>query len=141
MPVSCATDPLRGEACCGSFSRVSIIDYIERGLQRRRWEPHSIVGDVVKDSEGRAVQFSLQLEDDLIESVAFRVSFCVTLIAYCELIAEWATGTTLQRAARIRPADVAASLSCVPPQKRDLVQLAKEGFSSVIRKAFEGEPK
>jgi NifU-like protein involved in Fe-S cluster formation len=141
VSLSCTMASPRSRTCCGSSRKISIVDFIERGLQRSRWQPYSVVGDVVKDSEARAVQFSLRLEDNFIESVAFRVSFCVTLIAYCELIAEWATGTTLQRAANIRLEDVATAFACVPPQKRDIAQLAKAAFSSAIRKAVEGELK
>jgi NifU-like protein involved in Fe-S cluster formation len=83
-------------------------------------------------------QFSVQLDDGVIESVSFKASFCVTLIAYCELLAEWATGATLRRASGIRPADLAVALTCVPPDKRDCAMLAKAALSSAIQTTLEG---
>jgi len=125
-------------SCCGSSHGVSILDYIERGLVRNRSEPLPVIGDVLRDSHGRMAQFSVQLDDGVIESVSFKASFCVTLIAYCELLAEWATGATLRRAAGIRPADLAVALTCVPPDKRDCAMLAKAALSSAIQTTLEG---
>ncbi len=133
--------PPSGGPCCGSSRRVSILDYIERGMRMNRSEPLAVVGKKVSAPDGVMAQFSLRLDDDVIESASFKVSFCTTLIAYCAVLSEWATGATLQRAARIPPADLAAALVGVPPQKRDRAVIAKAALLSAIQKALEGDSK
>jgi NifU-like protein involved in Fe-S cluster formation len=93
------------------------------------------VGTWIRDQESRIVRFSVQIRDGVIDEVRFNASFCVSLIAYCEVLAEWATGTVSEHAARIRPADLTAALACVPPYKRHLAGLATEALSSAIQES------
>ena len=129
-------------ACCASSPRISILDYIDRGLMRNRREPLPIIGDVQRDRSGRAAQFSLQVENDVIHALSFKVSTCVTLVAYCELLAEWVTGLTLREAAtRARPAELAVAFPGVPALKRDRALLATAALQASILKALERESK
>lgn len=115
-------------------------DYIERGLRRRLAPPLPIAGDSRQDDDGRFVSFSVRVEDGVITDVAFDATVCVTLIAYCEVAAEWATGLTVPAAARrIRPLDLARALPHVPPEKRDRALLASQALmATVVRSAREG---
>lgn len=128
-----------GTGCCGG-SPNSIIDYIERGFHRRREPPCPIVGEVRRDHEGRTAQFSLRLDGSLIQSVTFRVSSCVTLMVYCEFLAEWVTGLTTEAAGRFRPAQLMAALPLVPPYKRIRAVLATAALLSAIQESNPGEP-
>lgn len=124
--------------CCGS-ARMSVIDYLERGLRRKLQNALPIVGEVRRDPDGRQVQFSLRLDGRAIQCVSFKSSSCVTLIAYCEVIAEWATGLTIEAAMRLRPKQVTAALPYVPPYKRELALPATAALLSAVQEAAEGE--
>jgi NifU-like protein involved in Fe-S cluster formation len=63
-----------------------------------------VVGAAREDHEGRFARFSLRVENEVITDVRFQASSCVTLIAYCEVAAEWVTGQTLPAAVRRVPA-------------------------------------
>lgn len=130
---------LPGDTCCTS-SHLSLIDYLERGLRRRREPAYSVVGEVRRDHEGRTAQFSVQLNDTVIQSVSFKTSSCATLIAYCEVLAQWATGLTLQAAVRVRPPQLLAALPSVPAYKRYCAILATAAFLSVVQTAVQGLP-
>ncbi len=126
--------------CCGAPSRPpAIIDYIGRGLARRRLPPLPVGGDARVDREGRRVRFTLGVAEGVITAVAFEVTSCVTLIAYCERLAEIVTGLPLDRAGEHTDASVlAADLPQVPPYKRNLSQLAAAGLRSALRHAIKG---
>jgi NifU-like protein involved in Fe-S cluster formation len=108
-------------------------DYIDRGLRRIRSPMLPMVGAECQDDGGRVARFSLRVEGDVIADVRFRASPCVTLVAYCEVAAEWVTGQTLPVAARrIRPGDLALELPRVPPVKRDRALLASQALIATI---------
>jgi hypothetical protein len=112
--------------CCGGAGRpLTMTDYIDRGLRRRRVAPLPIVGPGCRDAEGRFARFSLRLADGVVADVAFEATTCITLVAYCELAAEWATGLRLEATiARLRDDALAAALPLVPPFRRDRAGLA-----------------
>jgi NifU-like protein involved in Fe-S cluster formation len=130
--------PPRGMTCCRSPGRVSISECIDRGLCRNRQEPLSIVGCIQHNSRGLAAQFSLDIHSQVIHLVRFKATGCVTLIAYCELLAEWVTGSTLREAISVSPAHLAAALDGVPAYKRDLALLATTAFHAAIAKGVIG---
>jgi hypothetical protein len=120
---------------CGGGSRLSVIDYIERGLSRRRQPLLPISGEVRRDHERRIAQFSLQLEGLVVRSISFRSSACSTLIAFCEALSECATGLTLEAAGRVRPPQLVAALPAIPPYKRSCAVLAIAAFLSAVQNA------
>lgn len=99
-----------------------------------------VAGHVRRDDEGLTAQFSLEIEDGVIRAVSFNISFCVSLIGYCELLAEWATGATLHSAVRLHPAQLVAALPEVPAYKRALALLATAAFLSALGQAVEDKP-
>lgn len=120
--------------CCGSSSRPpTLSDYIERGLRRRRAGALPVVGAVRRDDTGRFAQFSVRLVDGVIADVAFDATTCATLVAYCEVAAEWATGLTVHAAAhRVRLHDLAAALPAVPPPTRQRALLAVQALMATL---------
>ncbi len=120
--------------CCAPRGRPpAIIDYIERGLRRRRRARLPLAGEPAHDHEGRHVRFSLGLSGGVIADVVFETNMCVTLVAYCELLAEGVTGLSLDAgASRIDGDALAASLPQVPPHKRVLSELAAAGLQSAF---------
>jgi NifU-like protein involved in Fe-S cluster formation len=92
-----------------------------------------VVGAVREDDEGRFARFSLRVDGDMIVDVRFQVSPCVTLVAYCELAADLATGQTLAGAAsRVRPVDLSGALPHVPAAKRARALLASQALTAAI---------
>jgi hypothetical protein len=124
--------PIPGH-CCGSRRRLTMSDYIDRGLRRSRSPVLPVVGAACEDDDGRFARFSLQVEGDVISDVRFQASPCVTLVAYCEVAAEWVTGQTLPAAARrIRAADLSSELPLVPAAKRARALLASQALIASI---------
>ncbi len=123
--------------CCAPRGRPpAIIDYIERGLRRRRRPLLATVGEAQHDDEGRRVRFSLAVSGGVIGDVVFETNMCVTLIAYCEWLTESVVGDVLAAVpVPIDVAAVAAALPQVPPHKRVLSELAAAGLDSALRAA------
>jgi NifU-like N terminal domain len=108
-------------------------DYIDRGLRRSRAPLLPVVGAARVDPEGRFARFSLRVENEVITDVRFQASPCVTLVAYCEVAAEWVTGQTLPAAARrVRPTDLSVELPLVPAAKRARALLASQALIATI---------
>jgi hypothetical protein len=108
-------------------------DYIDRGLRRSRRPMLPHAGVVCEDDDGRFARFSVRIEDEVITDVGFQASPCVTLVAYCEVAAEWVTGQTLPAAARrLRPADLSGELPLVPEAKRVRALLASQALVATI---------
>ncbi|MCC7418470.1 MAG: iron-sulfur cluster assembly scaffold protein [Acidobacteria bacterium] len=123
-------------ACCSASPRVpSIIDYIERGLRRRRRPPLPIAGDVQHDAGGRHARFTLAVDGDTISAVAFEATTCATLVACCEQLAETVTGRSLDHA---RSAVPLAQLPQVPPDRHYLSTFAARALQSALDRASQG---
>ena len=74
------------------------MDYFDRGLRRSKRAALPIIGNAVEGHTGVRVRFSLQIEENDICDVSFQASTCVTLVAYCELLSQLATGRSLRDA-------------------------------------------
>jgi hypothetical protein len=120
--------------CCGGSTRPpTLTDYIDRGLRRRRAAPLPIAGAVRRDDAGRFARFSLRVTDGVISDVAFEATTCVTLVAYCEVAAEWVTGLTLPAAARrLELRELLAELPLVPESKRPRALLAAHALLATV---------
>lgn len=120
--------------CCGGSTRPSsLTDYIDRGLRRRRAGPLPIAGAAHRDDAGRFARFSLRVIDGTITEVAFEATTCVTLVAYCEVAAEWVTGLTVHAAAqRLRVHELVAALPLVPANKRQRAPLAAQAALAAL---------
>lgn len=136
-PVVCSGP---GSPCCGGAAKPTMSDYIDRGLRRIRSATLPIVGDARHDDTRRFARFSLRVERGVITGVAFEASVCVTLIAYCEVLAEWVTGLTMPVAARrIRPLDLTSELPLVPAHKRDRALLASQALMAAVMQGAKEE--
>lgn len=124
-------------ACCGGGNAgrpLSVSDCFDCGLRRRRRAPLPIEGHARSDGNGLSAAFSIRLCDggDTIGDVGFRADTCVTLIAYCERLAELATGRSLGAAARLSAPDLVAELAGVPPLKQDRATLTVAAFRAAL---------
>lgn len=131
--------PPEGCACCGTSARVTLSECIERGLKRNRREPLPVVGHERTNDDDLRAQFSLRIEEGVIQDVSFKVTTCVALVAYSELIAECVTGVMLGEATgRIRPAALVEALPGVPSAKHNRALLATNAWLAAVLAATEG---
>lgn len=124
------------QGCCGVARRRNVSDCFDRGLRRNRAEPFQIAGERLTDRNGLEAQFSLKIENGLIESVRFRVTSCVALVAYSEVLAEEAERLSLTSAIAITPQTLIETLEGVPLFRRDRAALAVAALRSAIRSAL-----
>jgi hypothetical protein len=123
-------------ATCGCCkTKESVLDYFDRGLRRSRQATFPVVGDVIQGPNRLSARYDLRVEDGSIRGVSFKASTCVTLVAYCELLAEWATGKSLRDAMLIDPGELADGLAGVPVMKRDRAMLAARALQSALAAA------
>jgi hypothetical protein len=120
------------DACCGSSPRRTVSELFDRGLRRARLLPLPIVGDAHTGAGGLSVRFSLACCGGRIENVHFTASTCITLIAYCELIAEVTSGQRITEAMQLTTADLVRDLPNVPALKRDRAPLAIAAFRAAL---------
>src|SRR6186997_1315915 len=116
------------QACCGVAPRRNVSDLFDRGRHRSRQPPLAVEGDEHRDPNGLSARFSLATEDGRLARIGFRATTCITLVAYCELIAELMSGADIPRAARLSPAELMSELPDVPALKRDRAPLAIAAF-------------
>ena len=132
------------QGCCGVARRRTVSDCFDRGLRRNRTEPFDISGQTLHDANGLEAQFSLKIENGLIGAVRFKVTSCVALTAYAEVLAEEAEKLSLVSAIAITPLDLIDLLDGVPLFRRDRANLAVAAFRSAIQFATlqqqSGEP-
>jgi NifU-like protein involved in Fe-S cluster formation len=129
--------------CCGVARRRTVSDCFDRGLRRNRAAPLDIQGKTLTDANGLEAQFSLKMDNGLIESVRFKVTSCVALTAYAEVLAEEAEKLSLSSAAAITPLVLIDLLEGVPLFRRDRANLAVAALRSAIQQATlqqSGEP-
>jgi NifU-like protein involved in Fe-S cluster formation len=123
------------QGCCGTARRRTVSDCFDRGLRRNRAEPFEISGKTLRDANGLEAQFSLKIENGLIEAVRFRVTSCVALTAYSEVLAEEAEKLSLASAMAIAPQTLIETLEGVPLFRRDRASLAVSALRSAISNA------
>lgn len=131
------------QGCCGVARRRSVSDCFDRGLRRNRAEPFVLAGETLRDANGLEAQFSLKIENDLIEAARFKVTSCVALTAYAEVLAEEAEKLSLTSANAITPLTLIDLLEGVPLFRRDRANLAVAALRSAISIAMlqqSGEP-
>lgn len=124
------------QGCCGAARRRTVSDCFDRGLRRNRAEPFGISGETLRDANALEAQFSLKLENGLIEAVRFKVTSCVALTAYAEVLAEEAEKLSLASAIAITPQVLVETLEGVPLFRRDRANLAVAALRSAISTAL-----
>jgi hypothetical protein len=111
-------------------------DYIDRGMRRARATTPPVCAAECRDEEGRFARFGVQTDGGVITAIGFRASPCATLVAYCELAAERASGRPLAAAIRsLLPPDLALALPAVPVAKHDRARLAARALTIAILEA------
>jgi NifU-like protein involved in Fe-S cluster formation len=120
------------DSCCSSIPRQTVSELFERGFRRSRAASLSIEGATCTDAEGNTARFSLDLKDGRIAAVGFHASACATLIAYSELVAEFATGLSSDVLTGVTAEDLITALPGVHPLKRGRAVLALAAFRAAL---------
>jgi NifU-like protein involved in Fe-S cluster formation len=132
--------PACREACCSVTPRLTVSELFERGFRRNRSAPLPIEGAAFADADGNTAHFSLDVTDETIAAVRFRVSSCATLIAYCEYLAEVTPGFRLDIATALTAASLVEALPGVPALKRNRAVLAVAAFRAALAQASDRHP-
>jgi NifU-like protein involved in Fe-S cluster formation len=99
-------------------------------------ESFAIAGETLNDGNGLSAQFSLEMQGSEISAIRFKVTSCVALVAYAEVLAEEAEKLSLQSAAAIDPKILIETLEGVPAFRRDRAALAVRALRSAIQFAI-----
>jgi NifU-like protein involved in Fe-S cluster formation len=127
-------------ACCGGRA-LTIGDYIELGMRRARRTTLPPDGAESRDENGHVARFSVQVADGIVTNIGFRASACATLVAYCEVAAQRASGQPVRSAVLgLRPADLVRALPAVPPTKRDRARLAARALLEALLEIAKDRP-
>lgn len=127
-------------ACCGNTPRRVVSDLFDRGYRRNRLPPFAIEGAELRDGNDLSARFSLDFAGDTIKDIRFRAATCITLIAYCELLAELTSGKNAREAAQLSESALISALPDVPLLKRDRASLAIRAFRAALEAASRLEP-
>ena len=123
------------QGCCGVSRRRTVSDCFDRGLRRNRAEPFAIVGETLRDANGLQAQFSLDIENGIVKAVRFKVTACVALTAYAEVLAEEVEKLSLISAIAITPQTLIDDLEGIPLFRRDRANLVVAALRSAISNA------
>ena len=123
------------EACCSVTPRLTVSELFERGFRRSRTAPLPIEGAAFTDADGNTARFSVDVTDATIAGVNFGASTCVTLIAYCEYLAEVTPGFRLDIASAFNATSLVEALPGVPALKRARAVLAVAAFRAALAQA------
>ena len=95
-------------------------------------------GDTVRSGDGVSAVFYIDTIGERLETVDYRCSTCVTLVAFCEHLREMIKGTTASEALCVTAADLLSLHQEVPAERRDRAALAVQAMHSAVRRLLEG---
>ena len=111
---------------------LKVHDYFIQGFRRSRNPLLPVQGTVRQGSGNIQAQFSLDIRNRRVHTVAYKCSTCVVLVAYCELLAELTQGHSLAAATVISPAQLIQAFPAVPGDRHDRAHLAADALRSAI---------
>jgi NifU-like protein involved in Fe-S cluster formation len=120
------------------FVPPSVFDYFSRALLRPAEDLNGSVGDTLHAPDGATAVFSVRVIDGSVESVNYRCTTCVTLIAVCEHLSESIRGLTASAALSVTSAALRTVQKEIPPERHDRVDLAVEAMHSAVRRVLQG---
>lgn len=114
-------------------------DYFQRAFRRGAQTRAGIPGTLIRRSDGNCAMFWLVAAAGTISAVEYRCTTCVTLLAFCEHLAELAIGMSVEQAVQYSPQQLLALHPDVPQYKADRATLASEAFRSAAHQIAQGE--
>ena len=89
---------------------------------------------------GDLMEIFLKVKDGRIEDIKFRTFGCGAAIATSSVATEMVKGKTLEEAAKLTKAQIAAELGGLPPVKMHCSNLASDALRSAIRDYYQKHP-
>ena len=117
---------------------MSTYDYFHRAF-RRLQSRAGTAGTLIQGADGNCAIFWLDAPQGIINSAHYRCTTCVTLLAFCEHLAELAVGMPVEQALQHNPDQLIALHPDVPQYRADRATLASEAFRSAVHQITQGE--
>jgi hypothetical protein len=95
-------------------------------------------GDLIRSDKRLLAQFLLDVEQGRIRAASYKCTTCVTLMAYCELLAEALEGASLGEVMKLTPMELIVAVPGVPPNRHDRARLAVKAVRSAAERAGQG---
>ena len=115
-----------------------VYDYFTQALRRSRGPLIGTPGHVVFGADGVQALFAIDGAAGRIAAATYRCTTCVTLVAFCEHLAELVHGATLEQAASLRAADLLALHREVPDGRTDRASVAVAALHAALGRQQEG---
>lgn len=84
------------------------------------------------EEEGVRARYCLECEAGTVISAEYECTTCVTLVAFCEHLRQWAPGHTIEDAAALGYEELLALFPEVPPGRRDRARLALRALQAAF---------
>ena len=118
----------------------TVLDHFQRPRNLGDLEGADAVAEVENPACGDRTRLAVRLRDGLIAQARFRAEGCPAAIAASSITTELILGKTLEQAAQLRDADVAAALGGLPRNKLHCSVLAEDVIKAVVEAYHARQP-
>ena len=113
----------------------TLLDHFQNPRNAGELPPPAVIVDLTNPVCGDILRLSLSVEAGRVSKVFFKAKGCVAAIASGSVLTELVRGKTLEEAARLSSADVAAALGGLPPESGHAAALAEEALKKALAEA------
>ena len=113
----------------------TVYDYFNQALRSPRDPDLPVQGELISGNDGLSAQFFAEVQGDRLTRVSYRCATCVTLVAYCELLAETLAGLSPAEVMLVKTSDLIDALPGVPSFRYDRAGLALGALQSAVGRA------
>lgn len=103
-------------------------------MRRERDQLPPIEGDLLNDDDRLFAQYYLDAVGGRINRIEYKCTTCVVLVAYCERLAEVASGISIKEALEIETPDLVDAFPDVPSYRHGRSVLAVRALRSALSK-------
>lgn len=116
------------------------LDHFQNPRNVGELPPPAVTIEVANPVCGDILRLSLVVEAGRLQDVRFKTRGCVAAIACGSMLTELVKGRTLEEAAHLTAAHVAAALGGLPPESGHAGVLAEDALKTALRKALPQSP-
>ena len=111
----------------------SLLDHFQNPRNAGELPPPAVTVEVSNPACGDIMRLSLLLEKGQLQDARFKTRGCVAAIACGSLLTELVKGKSLEEAAQVSAAEVAAGLGGLPPESGHAGVLAEDALKEALR--------